>query len=132
MIRASGPDRGDDRILRAKYLDWCSARVAEQFLKLTPDQIYELAQHAAQGDRPGPEARVPGAASPDEPDSMASPAFSHPALHEAQTYGQVVEAVTRVLTARLKLPGFEEWRVLYIASPEQYDEELLGLWREGL
>ena len=47
----------DDRILRAKYLDWCSARVAEQFLRLTPDQIYELAQHAATGDRPGPVAR---------------------------------------------------------------------------
>lgn len=37
----------DEPVLRAKYLDWCSARVAERFLRLTPDEIYELAQAPA-------------------------------------------------------------------------------------
>ncbi len=37
-------DQAGDRIRRAKYLDWCSARLAEQFLDLSPEQIYELAR----------------------------------------------------------------------------------------
>lgn len=37
----------DEPVLRAKYLDWCSARIAERFLRLTPDEIYELAQAPA-------------------------------------------------------------------------------------
>ena len=38
---------------------------------------------------------------------------------------RIVEAVTRALTAELHLPGFEEWRAAYQASPEQVDDELL-------
>ena len=44
----AGPDNSE-RILRAKYLDWCSARVADRFLALTPDEIYELAEQATRG-----------------------------------------------------------------------------------
>lgn len=31
-------------MLRAKYFDWCSARVAERFVSLEVQQIYELAE----------------------------------------------------------------------------------------
>ncbi len=42
------PDRGSrddlpDSVLRAKYLDYCSARVAEVLLRLTADEMYLLA-----------------------------------------------------------------------------------------
>ena len=39
----------EDAILRAKYLDWCSARIAERFLALSPDEIYQLAERATDG-----------------------------------------------------------------------------------
>jgi hypothetical protein len=42
-----------NRILEAKYLDWCSARLADRFLRLTPDEIYDLAQEGS------PEGSVP-------------------------------------------------------------------------
>ncbi|HSJ15204.1 MAG TPA: hypothetical protein VK939_12360 [Longimicrobiales bacterium] len=30
-------------MLRAKYYDWCSARIAERFVQLSVERIYELA-----------------------------------------------------------------------------------------
>lgn len=30
-----------ERTLRAKYADWCSARLADRFLELTPEEAYE-------------------------------------------------------------------------------------------
>ena len=35
-----------EAVLRAKYLDYCSAQVADLLLLLSPDQIYLLAQEA--------------------------------------------------------------------------------------
>ncbi len=127
MIRARGSDREDDRILRAKYLDWCSARVAERFLDLTPDEIYERAHRASRGATS--EREAPASSSPDQPQAAAGPAVLH---SESESFRQIVEAVTRVLTEELNLPSFERWREVYITSPEQFDEELLGLWRESL
>lgn len=37
------PDPADERVLRAKYFDWCSARVAERFVSLDVKEIYQLA-----------------------------------------------------------------------------------------
>jgi hypothetical protein len=38
------PDAGEaERVLRAKYFDWCSARIAERFMELSVPEIYELA-----------------------------------------------------------------------------------------
>lgn len=51
---------------------------------------------------------------------------------DPESYRRIVEAVTRALTVELDLPTFEVWRASYEASPEQYDEELLGLWRDGI
>jgi hypothetical protein len=108
--------------------------VAERFLQLTPDQIYELAHSAAAGGGPPPAPRARDTSSPDAPVPPASPALSHqpPTTEDPESYRRIVEAVTRALTAELQLPAFEEWRAAYEASPEQYDEELLGLWREGI
>ena len=45
---ALDPEAG--RVLRAKYLDWCSARIADRFLRLTPEEIYKLAERASEGE----------------------------------------------------------------------------------
>ncbi len=105
---AADPDLG--RVLRAKYLDWCSARLADQFLRLTPDDIYELAQQA-------------------EPESGPGPGAEHGVGTEL-SYRSVVERVTEALRLRIQLPTFEEWAAAYAEAPERFDEELLGLWRE--
>lgn len=105
-------DPEDGRVLRAKYLDWCSARIAERFLQLTPEQIYELAERATadveSGRGPGAEAAAGG-----EP-----------------SYQSVVERVTEVLHDRMHLPTFAEWAEAYSESPEEFEDELLGFWRE--
>lgn len=131
VVRAGGPGEGEERVLRAKYLDWCSARVAERFLKLTPDEIYELAQGASHGAEPGAARRAPGPSSSESPESPADPAILD-AADEPESFRRIVELVTEVLTRELDLPDFERWRAAYEAAPEVYDEDLLGLWREGL
>jgi len=98
------------RILRAKYLDWCSARLADRFLRLTPEEIFDLAQEASA------EGTAEAASSWD-----ASP----------ESYRTMVERVTEVLASRLDLPPYEQWAAAYEAHPEQFDHELLGLWKEG-
>lgn len=45
------PEPGGDRVLRAKYYDWCSARIAERFVQLSVERIYELAGAAADNTR---------------------------------------------------------------------------------
>src|SRR5512141_1263623 len=104
------PNRQATRVLRAKYLDWCSARLADRFLRLTPDEIYELAERA----------HAPGAPL-ETPDRAAGAELS---------YRSLVERVTEALAARMQLPTFEEWSAAYAEAPEQFEEDLLGLWRE--
>lgn len=131
MIRATGPDHEDDRILRAKYLDWCSARVAGRFLELTPDEIYQRAQRASGGSPPGTDGSSV-AASPDAPTPTGAPAFSHQVAREATNFRKLIESVTHELAAELDLPDYDQWCIAYRAAPEEFDDELLGLWRESL
>ncbi|HEX7051512.1 MAG TPA: hypothetical protein VF188_15000 [Longimicrobiales bacterium] len=132
-------DPADDRILRAKYLDWCSAKLADRFLELTPDQIYELAYPPPQSDRaePDPGGRISSSAanieSPSEPSfplQTPSSRFAAVAAEAGLRYGALVERVTEVLAQRLNLPSFEEWAEAYRAAPERYEEEFLGLWQQ--
>jgi len=101
--------------LRAKYLDWCSAQVADHFLALSPDVIFELAERASQGD-------------------TVTPDRSTAALLEGgvdlSSYRTVVERVTEVLTQQLDLPTFDEWMDLYRNNPEAVEARLLGFWRD--
>lgn len=106
------PEAG--RELRAKYLDWCSARLADRFLRLTPDQIYELAQRASSGGEAPEGGGQPGARG----------------VGTELSYRSLVELVTEALTAQTPLPSFEEWAAAYAEAPERFDEELMGLWRE--
>ncbi|MFW6206919.1 MAG: hypothetical protein ACOC5J_03190 [Gemmatimonadota bacterium] len=127
---------GEDR-LRAKYLDWCSARLAERFLDLTPEEIYALAQpgtgpgEGAPGD---PEAEagsggVVGGAGGGEPGGGAGPRVSLPYPTE-EGYRTLVQRVTEALLRRTSLPTFEQWSVAYRESPDRFEAELLGFWRD--
>jgi hypothetical protein len=99
-------------VLRAKYLDWCSAQVADHFLALSPTEIFELAERAAR-DR-----EVSGRLS------------SSGEADDVQSYRNLVEQVTEVLWQQMELPSFEEWLKLYRANPESIEERLIGFWRE--
>jgi hypothetical protein len=99
----------DGRLLRAKYLDWCSARVAERFLDLSAEEIYALAH-------------------PRESESGDSPAELPAPGHES--YRVLVQRATDALLSEMSLPPFEEWRREYEASPERFNAEMLGFWRD--
>lgn len=103
-------------MLRAKYLDWCSAQVADHFLALSPDEIFELAERSSQGDVVTPD-RITGALLE--------------AGNDMSSYRAVVERVTEVLTQQLDLPTFDEWMELYRSNPEAVEARLLGFWRDA-
>jgi len=123
-----------ERILRAKYLDWCSARVAERFLALTPDEIYELAEVATHGQ---PNSGDPVAAlSPFFDPAHNEHAWLNTfdpstATSDAEPFRMLVSKVTEVLAERIGLPTFEEWSAAYQESPRDFDNELLGFWKEA-
>lgn len=91
--------------LRAKYLDWCSARITERFLALQPEEIYAMARPAESAET----GRLSSAAE--------------------DSYTVLVQRVTESLLAEMSLPTFEEWAEAYAAEPERYDPELLGFWK---
>ena len=96
--------REPDQILRGKYLDYCSARVAEILLRLSPDEIFVLAREGAEDDE-----RV-----------------------RDLSFDALVQLATVRIYNRLELPPFEEWRTEYEADPEKFEAELLGLWESGV
>ena len=111
-------------MLRAKYLDWCSAQVADHFLALSPDEIFELAERASQEDSARPER---GATAMREDAAV----FPLPERGDAlSSYRAVVARVTEVLTQQLDLPTFDEWLELYRGNPGAVEARLLGFWRE--
>ena len=94
----------ESEVLRAKYLDYCSAQVADLLLFLSPDEIYLLAQRAAQ------ERGDPGEVS----------------------YMRMVQVATGWLSEKIALPPFEVWVHDYLAHPDRYEEYFLGLWESEL
>ena len=94
----------ESEVLRAKYLDYCSAQVADVLLFLSPDEIYLLAQRAAQ------ERGDPGEVS----------------------YMRMVQVATEWLSEKMALPPFEVWVQDYLAHPDRYEEYFLGLWESEL
>jgi hypothetical protein len=108
-----GGTGGEEQVIRAKYLEWCSARIAERFLQLTPEEIYELAETASRDD--------PGSSRGAVVDSGSS---------REMTFRTMVGRVTEVLAVSLGLPSLEVWRAAYLAAPERYEAELSGLWWE--
>ncbi len=106
--RPEKPEDGDrdmaERVLRAKYLDYCSSQIAGHLVLLSPDEIYILAQEAH---------RVGG--------SKGEP-----------SYEQMVRLATEGVAQRLTLPPFEQWADEYKENPARYDDQLMGLWESEL
>lgn len=94
------PGEEPEEVLRSKYLDYCSAQVADLLLLLSPDQIYLLAQEAAR------EADTSGDLS----------------------YEEIVHLATDRASRKLVLPPFEVWVEDYRAHPDFYDRYLMGFW----
>ena len=68
-------------VLRAKYLDYCSAQVADLLLYLTPDEIYLLAQRA----------------------------YREESEEGELSYVEMVQSATDWLSRKVALPPFESW-----------------------
>ena len=106
--RPKTPQKGSgdmaERVLRAKYLDYCSSQVAEHLVLLSPDEIYVLAQEAHRvGGRSG-----------------------------ELSYEQMVRLATEGVAQRLTLPPFKQWADEYKRDPARYDDQLMGLWESEL
>ena len=86
--------------------------MAEQFLSLSPDEIFELAERAGHTDE---EAR----------------SLSASGLDDLSSYRAIVEQVTGVLAEQLDLPSFDEWLELYRSDPLGVEADLLGFWKEA-
>jgi len=89
-------------VLRAKYLDYCSARVAELLLTLTADEMYLLAQEASR-----------------ELD------FEQ---RDSVSYTEVVRLATDRVARMLSLPDYRKWVREYRKNPRAFDAEIIGLW----
>lgn len=89
-----------EHVLQAKYLDYCSAKVAEHLLLLSPDEVYVLAQEAH---------RLGGG-------------------QGELSYERMVRLATEGIAQRLTLPPFEQWADEYKRDPARYDDQLMGLW----
>lgn len=94
----------DDPVLRAKYLDYCSAQLADLLLYLSPDEIFLVAEKAA---------REQGRAS-------------------AGSYMRMVQTATAWLAKRVSLPPFDEWVEAYRTDPGRFDAQLMGFWESEL
>ncbi len=124
-FEAMVPPAAEEQELRAKYLDWCSARLADRFLALSPDEIYELAERAShvRGN-----AHVAFGVSSSQSWPLSTRNLAEAAVKEPENFRNLIARVTEVLAETL--PTFESWVGSYRAEPGRYDEELLGLWRE--
>lgn len=94
-------DRDGESVLRAKYRDYCSARVADALLSLSPEEIFALAQD---------QARRSNRLAPD-------------------SYNDAIRLATGRIRDRLKLPEYEAWAAEYLQDPGRFDPFLMGLWK---
>ena len=98
-------DAPSEAELRAKYLEYCSARISEVFLSLSDEKTYALLEEAA---------RESGA-------DLASLGFQ-----------SKMQMVTGKLRESVPLPDFESWSAEYLEHPERVEPFLLGLWKEAV
>jgi hypothetical protein len=89
--------------------------VADHFLALSPEEIFELAERAAREDQGILGRSLSASGEAGGPSKLRS----------------VVELVTGVLADQLELPDFEAWLKLYEQNPAAVEDRLLGFWKEA-
>ncbi len=100
-VGAGQPGGGEPlEVLQAKYLDYCSAQVADLLLYLSPDDIYVLAQRA----------------------------FREQGRAGEISYVEMVRIATDWLASKVALPPFDVWAADYREHPDRYEEYFMGLW----
>jgi hypothetical protein len=103
--RPQGSSAEPEDILRAKYYDYCSARVCDVFLELEEERVFELAQAA--------EKRVG-------------------AVNGALNFQDLAALLVEQLLGDMALPDFDSWAEDYRRDPEKYEPYLLGFWKASL
>lgn len=96
------PVAESEEVLRAKYLDYCSARLCDVFMELEEERVFELARLAEE--RAG-------------------------VVQGALSFKQIADLLVEKLMDDLALPDFAAWAEAYQENPEQFDPYLLGLWK---
>lgn len=99
--------------LRLRYLDWCSTQVARRFLELSHDEVW-LRSHFA--------ASLPPRS--DDPPQSGTPAT---AVERIPGYLDVVRRTALLLARELELPTFDHWKESYLANPEAFERDMLGM-----
>ncbi len=94
-------DRDGESVLRAKYRDYCSARVADALLSLSPEEVFTLAED---------EARASNRIAP-------------------SSHNEAIRLATGRIRDRLELPDFRSWAEDYLRNPSRFDPYLMGLWK---
>lgn len=94
-------DREGDSVLRAKYRDYCSARVADALLSLSPEEVFALAEA---------EARTSNRIAP-------------------SSHNEAIRLATGRIRDRLELPEYKAWAAEYVKDPSRFDPYLMGLWK---
>ena len=92
-------------VLRAKYMDYCSARVCDVFMELEEEQVFDLARAAER--KAGADAGQ-------------------------LNFRDLANLRVDKLLADVPLPDFETWSEDYQRNPERYDPYLLGLWKNNV
>lgn len=124
--------------LRAKYLDWCSARLAERFLDLSPEEIYALARPAAgESTRESGNEDVEAAGGSELGESRVATlptgkSRSRLPKPTDEGYRVLVQRVTEALLRRTPLPTYEQWAEAYAEEPDRFEAELLGFWKDAV
>ena len=91
--------------LRAKYLEYCSARISEVFLSLSDERTYQFLEEAAI------EAGL----------DLASLGFQ-----------EKMRIVSEKLRDSIPLPAFADWAAEYLEHPERFEPILIGLWKDAV
>ncbi len=99
------PGAESEEVLRAKYLDYCSARLCDVFMELEEERVFDLARAAEE---------------------------KRGVTQGALNFQDLATLLVEQLLGDLALPDFEAWAVDYRSNPEQYDPYLLGLWKSSV
>ena len=97
------------RDLQTRYYDWCSARIAERILALSPEELQSLGERYSETEATPAPVAAPGS-------------FASAGVHA------LAEGAIRAVQAELRLPSFEGWLEEYRGDPERFDRDLIGLY----